>query len=298
MPNVPLELTDYIIDFLHEDARTLASCAVVSRAWIPAARFHLFRSIVLRDDAFSSSFRRLLTLSPDLGYYVRDLTVARSVTVSEVFLPSKPAGPCINNALPQVLQQLPHLRSLTLAHVDLKNIANLSSLHHPALSSLSLSYCQFADFADLTLTAHLLSHLFFAAIGLPVTMSLAGCAALESLRLQFPIHYSTTLPWVTALLATIDAEPGAAFPSAARPASAAVRTLAFDIRLLGSVDALDWAGLNHVLATSPSYRALDALCVGVNLWPGVHKTVAAVERIVRERLALLEQKGVLRFCKS
>ncbi|OSD03568.1 hypothetical protein PYCCODRAFT_1466940 [Trametes coccinea BRFM310] len=392
MPQVPLELTDYIIDFLYKDARTLASCAVVCRAWTPASRFHLFRSIVLQDHTFTSSFQRLLRLSPDLGYYVRELTIAKFVTASEVFVPAKPPTPSINDALPEVFRQLPHLRSLTLAHMDLKSVTDLSALHHPTLSSLSLSYCQFADFADLVDLANAFPRLadlaiagltwvsesrpptpraipslrrlalgrdtdserlfdwFVAAglhesvthlearcaserdtdlvgpfvklagpvlreldldwsftgdktIGLPVTMSLAGCAALDSLRLQFPIHYSTTLPWVVALLETIDSAAAAAAAavvsasphSAPCSAPATVRTLAFEVRLLGSVDALDWDGLNKVLTTAPSYRALDAFRIGVNLWPGVHKDVAEVEGVVRERLAPLEKKGILRF---
>ncbi|KAJ2962267.1 hypothetical protein NUW54_g14341 [Trametes sanguinea] len=84
MPQIPLELTDCIIDFLHKDARALASCAIVCRAWTPAARFHLFRSIVLQDHTFTSSFQRLLRLSPDLGHYVRELTIAKFVTASDV----------------------------------------------------------------------------------------------------------------------------------------------------------------------------------------------------------------------
>ncbi|KAI9060203.1 hypothetical protein FKP32DRAFT_1687749 [Trametes sanguinea] len=361
------------------------------------ARFHLFRSIVLQDHTFTSSFQRLLRLSPDLGYYVRELTIAKFVTASEVFVPAKPPTPSINDALPEVLRQLPHLRSLTLAHMDLKCVTDLSALHHPTLSSLSLSYCQFADFADLVDLANAFPRLAdlavagltwvnesrpptpraipslrrlalgrdtdserlfdwfvaaglhgtvtrlearcaserdtdlvgpfvklagpvlreleldwsftgdktnrpsarpaFAAIGLPVTMSLAECTALDTLRLQFPIHYSTTLPWVVALLETIDTAAAAASPYSAPRSPAAVRTLAFEIRLLGRVDALDWDGLNRVLATAPSYRALEALRIGVNLWPGVHRDVAEVEGVVRDRLAPLEKKGVLRFGK-
>lgn len=148
MPNVPLELSDYIIDFLHKDARTLAVCARVCRAWTPASRFHLFRSIVLQNHNFTSSFQRLLKTTPDLGCYVRELTVARFVTPSAVFRPAKPA-PSVEDALPCVLAHLPHLRSLTLAHIDLKNVAELSALHHPSLTEATFSFCQFADFADL-----------------------------------------------------------------------------------------------------------------------------------------------------
>ena len=176
MPKVPVELTDYIIDFLHKDARTLAACALVCRAWTPAARFHLFRAVVLQDHGFVSSFQRLLGTAPDLGLYVRELTVAKFVTVSSVFLPAKPPL-SVAESIPHVLRQLPHLRALTLAHMDLKGgdgNTNLRVLHHPTLAELSCSYCQFTDFADLVDLVHA-----FPALS---TLSVAGLTWKEEAR--------------------------------------------------------------------------------------------------------------------
>ncbi|KAI0652271.1 hypothetical protein C8Q79DRAFT_922770 [Trametes meyenii] len=370
MPQVPLELSDYIIDFLHKDARALAACSQVCRAWTPAARFHLYRAVSLQDHTFASSFQRLLNGSPDLGRYVRELTVAKFVGVADMFVPPKyPAS--VEQSLPRVLSHLPHLRSLTLAHMDLKCMGDLTALHHPALTAVSLSYCQFADFADIVDLANAFPRLeelalsgltwkdehrtptaqpipslrrlvlgrevdadrlfewFVTAglhatitdlaarcaserdtdlvgpflklagpslrsldldwsftgdktIGLPDTVSLAECTMLDSLKLQFPIHYSTSLPWVVSLLETLE--------------SPAIKTLALKIRLLGNVNALDWEELNKVLS-SPAYRSLSALSVGVNLWPSVHKDIAEVGGIVRTQLAPLEERGVLRFSK-
>ncbi|KAH9898001.1 hypothetical protein C8Q73DRAFT_788228 [Cubamyces lactineus] len=375
MPKVPVELTDYIIDFLHKDARTLAACALVCRAWTPAARFHLFRAVILQDRGFVSSFQRLLGTSPDLGLYVRELTVAKFVTASSVFLPAKPPL-SVTEFLPHILRQLPHLRALTLAHMDLKGGdggTDLRALHHPTLSELSCSYCQFTDFADFVDLVHAfpaLSSLSIAGltwkeearllearplpatlrrlvlgrevdserlfewllaagahrtvtglaarcaserdsdlvgpflkaagpalreleldwsftgdktIGLPATISLAECTALESLTLQFPVHYSTAVPWVPALLATLD--------------SPSIRRVALEVRLLGSVDALQWAELSKVLG-APAFRSLETIAVDVNLWPGVHKDMAEVEGIVRTRLRPFEKKGMVRFGRA
>lgn len=49
---LPLELTNMIIDHLHDTAdrdnrHTLAMCALVCRAWVPESRFHLFRKLWL-----------------------------------------------------------------------------------------------------------------------------------------------------------------------------------------------------------------------------------------------------------
>ncbi|OJT03003.1 hypothetical protein TRAPUB_6346 [Trametes pubescens] len=360
MPNVPLELSDYIIDFLHKDARTLAVCARVCRAWTPASRFHLFRSIVLQNHHFTTSFQRLLKTTPDLGYYVRELTVAKFVTPSAVFRPAKLA-PSVEDTLPRVLAHLPHLRSLTLAHIDLKSVAELSALHHPSLTEATFSFCQFADFADLvdlvssfpslaklsiagltwkeelrvpvakplpalrTLALgreldaeRLFEWLVAAGLHTSITslavrcaserdtdlvgpfLTLAGpalhsldldwsfsgdknCTALESLRLQFPVHYSASLPWIVSLLETLEAPT--------------LRALALDIRLLGGLASLDWDGLNGVLA-APAYASLGALGVGVNLWPGVHRDMAEVEGIVRERLAPFGKRGGVLQCSK
>ena len=109
-------------------------------------------------------------------------------------------------------------------------------------------------------------------------MSLQGCAALEDLTLVFPVHFNTSLPWVTSILATADAT--------------SLRTVTCEIRLLGNIDALDWDGLNAVLS-SEAYRSFEALKFRINLWSGVHKDFAEVEAIVRARLATFDKKGMV-----
>ena len=52
---IPPEMTDYIIDHLHEDTSALSACSLVCRDWLPAARFHLFSSVSLhpwKEDVF------------------------------------------------------------------------------------------------------------------------------------------------------------------------------------------------------------------------------------------------------
>lgn len=43
------ELCDQIIDHLHDDHKTLATCALVSRDWTAAARYHRFRTLLIKD---------------------------------------------------------------------------------------------------------------------------------------------------------------------------------------------------------------------------------------------------------
>nr|GAT46366.1 predicted protein [Mycena chlorophos] len=46
--NLPGEILDHIVDFLHDDAFTLRTCSLVCRALVPAARFHTFQHVALR----------------------------------------------------------------------------------------------------------------------------------------------------------------------------------------------------------------------------------------------------------
>ena len=43
--SIPAELTDRIIDFCHNDKRTLSNCGLTHSSWLAASRFHLFHTI-------------------------------------------------------------------------------------------------------------------------------------------------------------------------------------------------------------------------------------------------------------
>ena len=48
MYKLPQELTDHIIDFLHDDLETLRQVSLVSRAWVESSRLHLFETFQIR----------------------------------------------------------------------------------------------------------------------------------------------------------------------------------------------------------------------------------------------------------
>ena len=123
------------------------------------------------------------------------------------------------------------------------------------------------------------------AVVLPDGMSLRECAALEHLTLLFPVHFSTYLPWVTSFLATL------------HPAATLLRSISCEIRLLGTIDALDWEYFNKILS-SEAYRGLEALKFGISVWPGVHQDYAEVEGLVRARLADFDKKGIVRVSQA
>ena len=49
-PALAAELTDHIIDFLHDDKETLSACALTHPTWLAASRFHLFNTITIDGD--------------------------------------------------------------------------------------------------------------------------------------------------------------------------------------------------------------------------------------------------------
>jgi len=57
--NLPCEISDAIIDNLHNDSQALAACGLVCRSWLPCSRYHLFANIVLRPE-FTAAFIGLL----------------------------------------------------------------------------------------------------------------------------------------------------------------------------------------------------------------------------------------------
>lgn len=44
-PRLPYEIFDIVVDFLHNDKKTLHVCCLVCRQWLPSSRLHLFRSV-------------------------------------------------------------------------------------------------------------------------------------------------------------------------------------------------------------------------------------------------------------
>lgn len=47
MPHLYLEVLEYIVDFLHDDADALQMCSLICQRLLPTTRLHLFRRIKL-----------------------------------------------------------------------------------------------------------------------------------------------------------------------------------------------------------------------------------------------------------
>ena len=74
-PRLPAELTDTIIDLLHDEEDALANCSLVCKAWLPATRYHIFENLLLdpwNTEAFIDMKNHpLATVAP----YIHHLTI-------------------------------------------------------------------------------------------------------------------------------------------------------------------------------------------------------------------------------
>ncbi|KAI0739389.1 hypothetical protein C8Q80DRAFT_1198411 [Daedaleopsis nitida] len=79
-PGFPNEITDVIIDYLHDDKASLLACALVCRAWLSSSRYHLFRTFKIgerRAGVVNRTGLNFLATTPDIASRVRALELTR-----------------------------------------------------------------------------------------------------------------------------------------------------------------------------------------------------------------------------
>lgn len=115
----PPEITDHIIDHLHDDKQTLSSCCLVNHTWYPAARYHLFSSVCVSITKPTSllKFHDTLHSNPELRPYIRSLEVKggeqQYISSSQfVFQLSE---------IHDIVEILPNLQDLSLRYISLRS---------------------------------------------------------------------------------------------------------------------------------------------------------------------------------
>ncbi|KAJ7164184.1 hypothetical protein C8R46DRAFT_1192939 [Mycena filopes] len=133
----PPELADRFIDNLHDDRHTLATCALVSKTWTPASRYHLFRHVVLAENSWMD-FLRLLA-SPFATFTPHSV---RIITPE----PNRPLTPLLNDIVPKlasllddIVPKLPHLPAVTFVHLWNLDWRDISP---PTVTSLAALFVQ------------------------------------------------------------------------------------------------------------------------------------------------------------
>ncbi|KAH9917036.1 uncharacterized protein B0H18DRAFT_1136832 [Fomitopsis serialis] len=80
--NLPCELRDTVIDLLHTDHGSLKACSLTCRAWLPRARYHLFRTISIDRGRTGDAFAHLLRSSPTISTHIQDVEINGSQSQS------------------------------------------------------------------------------------------------------------------------------------------------------------------------------------------------------------------------
>ena len=88
----PQDLIGRIIDFLHDAIPTLRSCSVVSKDWLPEARYHIF--YLMKVPAISEHggwdhFIDFLCSAPGVGKYIKEVHLIGMIIVDPFFIPEK-----------------------------------------------------------------------------------------------------------------------------------------------------------------------------------------------------------------
>ncbi|THH28930.1 hypothetical protein EUX98_g5254 [Antrodiella citrinella] len=119
LPSLPTEIWERIIDHIAHDWRTLGSlsarrtlvpCTLVSRAWLPRARFHLCNTVTLSSHRQIASFNTLLTNNPSLAADVTLLVVG--------LFKSERGDHTWVYSVPSLLPPLSNLRAITYVDID------------------------------------------------------------------------------------------------------------------------------------------------------------------------------------
>ena len=77
-PRIPQEIVDEILDHLAADSdhRSLSSCALVSKPWVPSCRRHLFHTILFTTKDMAKWLETFPVPEESPALYIRDLRVS------------------------------------------------------------------------------------------------------------------------------------------------------------------------------------------------------------------------------
>jgi hypothetical protein len=115
---LPTELTDAIIDHLHDDKPTLLNCSLVCRSWLDASRYHLFYSLRVRGEHPEMGFAAFLAFIDTTAHirkYIQEVCLRGVGGLAARPPEGRRVGPYIFAFL---LRTLPTLQSIILENVS------------------------------------------------------------------------------------------------------------------------------------------------------------------------------------
>ena len=166
---LPLELTDTVIDHLHNDQQALSACALTCRVWLPTVRFHRFRNVSLSCDA-THHFHEVLLASPDVRTLVQTLELH-----GQLGWPLE--SPAWRGASYAFLTLLPSVTEMKLVGVFFEDsVHDVFATNLMGLTRLTMYRCRFRSF-----------HYFITLIGSFPSLCALSLSLASIWRFQFPL---------------------------------------------------------------------------------------------------------------
>ncbi|KZT11563.1 uncharacterized protein LAESUDRAFT_276807 [Laetiporus sulphureus 93-53] len=103
---LPVEITDSVIDHLRDDYPSLFACALACRAWLPRARFHIFRRVVAMDVAGYDRLAHLSNANQDIAYAIVHLSIIKGSQLRRTN---------VDREWPTILSKLSRLEDLSVS---------------------------------------------------------------------------------------------------------------------------------------------------------------------------------------
>ena len=160
---VPPELSDQIIDHLHDDNATLLSTSLVCSTWLRESRYHLFRHVVIyaeraHDKAFAGKpkhwapkkdyrlFCDAMRSLPDIASCVRHLTIQGNMVPIDRIIHREFMHNFVDmNYVLALLAVLPRLRTLEIRDVRLSYATPIPHSERPKLETLIIDDIDHAE---------------------------------------------------------------------------------------------------------------------------------------------------------
>ena len=169
--DLPQEILDQVIDFLHDDKKALAGCSLVAHAWLHPARSHLFHRLRLQPQSFARA-AQLLAQKPCIAGYVRELKIEEPSLLVNVIAAS---------TLLEMLQYFPNLHTMHLDKIALTAPTGILRWRHSHLGKLRLTL-KSCDPLELFNTLALFSAVYVAELRIDDPPSLGPAPPVLSLK--------------------------------------------------------------------------------------------------------------------
>lgn len=147
MPYFPAEITDMIIDYLHNEVDALKACSLVCRQWIKASRYHLLPTITIYDTrSYDKALAELISPKSRLSDSVSALKISLYLPGGTKAQKAEELERCFG-----LMRYLPLLKTLELTGIcEWPRSAGDLRTEGARISKLVISNCSFSPNQDLS----------------------------------------------------------------------------------------------------------------------------------------------------